>query len=182
MKLFLRYANQKASDPWVTATGWLIASDLIVTAGNSAFNWSYKMGRLSQVKAYIGYNGKASANEPTYSTQFRQGNQVAANAEWLRSKGNRSYNVAFIKVDQPFTGVVPINFQDTAPSGTSFLGIVSYAGDIADQNTGEKGAHMYELFSSTTWNLEESEYSMLEYNIDPCGGTLFEYCRYRIPS
>lgn len=177
VKLFLRYANQKASDPWAIATGWLIAPDLIVTAGNSAFDWPCKLGRLTHAKAYIGYNGKASVNNPTSSTQFRQGDQVATPAEWLRSRGIRSYNVAFIKVDQPFTEAIPFDFQDTPPNGTSSLGIVGYAGDIADQNTGEKGAHIYEMFSNISWNLEDSEYSMLEYNIDPYGGKFSEIRR-----
>ncbi|MCJ1265004.1 hypothetical protein MMC22_004879 [Lobaria immixta] len=158
VKLFLRYASQEPNDPWITATGWLIAPDLIVTAGHSAFDWFYKMGRLTQVKAYVGYNGRASAEDPTSSVQFRQGNQVATTAEWLRSKGVRAYNLAFIKVHQPFTGIVPVKFQDTPRTGRSSLGVVGYAGDIADQSTGEKGARMYESFSNTRWNLEDSEY------------------------
>lgn len=169
MKLFLRYASQKESDPWMIATGWLIAPDLIVTAGHSAFDWSYKMGRLAQVKAYVGYNGRASAGDPT-SVQFQPGGQVATTAEWLRSKGIRAYNLAFIKVQKPFTGIVPINFQDTPRSGISSLGVVGYAGDIVDDSTGENGARMYESFSNTGWNLEDSEYTMLEYDIDSYGG------------
>lgn len=174
VKLFLRYASQEPNDPWITATGWLIAPDLIVTAGHSAFDWFYKMGRLTQVKAYVGYNGRASAEDPTSSVQFRQGNQVATTAEWLRSRGVRAYNLAFIKVHQPFTGIVPVKFQDTPRTGRSSLGVVGYAGEIADQSTGEKGARMYESFSNTRWNLEDSEYSMLEYEIDSYGGKLSE--------
>lgn len=154
------------------ATGWLIAPDLIVTAGHCAFDWSFKMGRLTQVKVYVGYNGRRSAENPTSSVQFRQGDQVATTVEWLRSKGTRAYDLAFITVQQPFTGIVPIHFQDTPRSGTSYLGVVGYAGDIADQDTGEKGARMYESFSNTTWNIEDSEYTMLEYGLDSNGGKL----------
>ena len=170
MKLFLRYTNQKASDPWVMATGWLAAPDLVVTAGQSAYDWSYKMGHLTQVKAYIGYNGKASIRDP--NVQFRQGSLVATTAEWLRSKGVRAYDIAFIKLQQPFSRVNPIKFEDTPKSGLASLGIVGYAGDIADKYTGEKGAHMYEVFSDINWNLEDSEYAMLEYTLDPYGGKL----------
>ncbi|MCJ1462448.1 hypothetical protein MMC07_001049 [Pseudocyphellaria aurata] len=169
VKLFLRYASQRESDPWTIATGWLIAPDLIVTAGHSAFDWSHKMGRLAQVKVYVGYNGRASAWDPT-SVQFQQGRQVATTTEWLKSKGFRGYNLAFIKVQNPFTGIVPIKFQDTPRSGISSLGVVGYAGDIVDFSTGEKGARMYESFSNTRWNLEDSEYTMLEYDIDSYGG------------
>ena len=176
VKLFLRYAGQKASDPWIIATGWLIAPDIIVTAGHSAFDWFYKGGRLTQVKAYVGYIGRASAEDPTLSVQFQQGNQVATTAEWLRRKGVRAYNLAFIKVQQPFTGIVPINYEDTPRSGLSSLGVVGYAGDIADQATGENGARMYESFANTSWDLEDSEYSMLEYDIDSSGGKLSRSC------
>lgn len=176
VKLFLRYASQKASDPWMIATGWLIAPDLIVTAGHSAFDWSFKMGRLTKVKAYVGYNGISSAEDPTSSVQFQQGDQVATPVEWLRSKGTKAYNLAFITVQQPFTGIVPIQFQDTPRSGMTSLGVVGYAGDIADQDTGEKGARMYESFSSTTWNIEDSEYTMLEHGLDSYGGKLPRSC------
>ena len=151
------------------ATGWLIAPDLIVTAGHSAFDWSYKLGRLTQVKAYIGYNGKNSTND-SGSVQFRQGERVATTVEWLRSKGIRAYDLAFIKVQQAFTGIVPIGFKDTPKSGPASLGLVGYAGDLADNYTGEKGAHMYEMFASANWNLEDSDYTMLEYAMDSFGG------------
>lgn len=170
MKLFLRYSNQRASDSWTTGTGWLIAPDLIVTAGHHAFDWSYKKGRLAQVKAYVGYNGKSSIDDPQIAAEFRQGSQVATPSEWLRSKGMKAYDVAFIKVHQPFTEVVPFEFEDTPKSTLSNIGVVGYAGDITDRFTGEKGAHMYEVFQNIEWNLEKSEYTMLEYALDPYGG------------
>lgn len=173
MKLFLRYTNQKASDPLTIATGWLIAPDLIVTAGHSVFDWTYKKGRLTQAKAYIGYNGKASSDDLKSAVQFQPASQVAAPSEWLRSKGMKAYDLAFIKVQQPFTGIVPIKFEDTPKSALSTIGLVGYAGNIADQHSGEKGAHMYEIFQNTNWDLENSEYAMLEYALDPYGGEHF---------
>ena len=170
MKLFLRYANQKASDPWIIGTGWLVTPDLIVTAGHYAFDWSHKNGRLTQVKAYIGYNGKASADDPQSAVQFQQGGQVATPSEWLRSKGMKAYDLAFIKVQQPFTGIVPIDFEDTPRNALSTIGLAGYAGDITDRFSGEKGAHMYEVFFNTEWDLEQSEYIMLESALDPYGG------------
>lgn len=172
VKLFLRYANQKPSDPWVIATGWLITSDLIVTAGHSVFDWSYKKGRLTQAKAYVGYNGKASLNDPKCGVQFRQGSQVATPSEWLKYKGMKAYDLAFIKIQQPFSGIVPINYGDTPKNGQSIIGLVGYAGDIADKYSGEKGAHMYEMFQNTDWDLENSEYTMIEHALDLSGGKL----------
>ena len=175
MKLFLRYTNQKASDPWVVTTGWLIAPDLIVTAGHSVFDWTYKKGRLTQAKAYIGYNGKASFDDLKFAVQFQPGSQVATPSEWLKGNGMKAYDLAFIKVQQPFTGIVPIKFDDTPKSALSTIGLVGYAADIIDQRSGEKGAHLYEIFQNTNWNLENSEYTMLEYALDPYGGKHFEF-------
>lgn len=130
MKLFLRYSSQKASDPWVMASGWLAAPDLVITAGQSAYESSYKMGRLTQVKAYVGYYGKASIGDP--NVQFKQGSRVATTAEWLLSKDVRAYDIAFIKLQQPFSRVIPIKFEDTLKSGLTSLGVVGYVGDLVD--------------------------------------------------
>lgn len=82
----------------------------------------------------------------------------------------KAYDVAFIKVHQPFTGIVPINFEDTPRTAFANIGLVGYAGDITDPFSGEKGAHMYEVFQNTEWNLEKSDYTMVEYALDPYGG------------
>lgn len=129
------------------ATGWLAAPDLVITAGQSAYDWSYKMGRLIQVKAYVGYNGKASIGDP--NVQFEQGSRVATTAEWLRSKGVSAYDIAFIKLQQPFSRAIPIKFEDTPKSGLASLGVVGHVEDLVDKYIGEKGAHMYEVFSDT---------------------------------
>lgn len=82
----------------------------------------------------------------------------------------KAYDLAFIKVQQPFTEIVPIDFEDTPRSEISTIGLAGYAGDITDRFSGEKGAHMYEVFLNTGWDLEDSEYIMLEYALDPFGG------------
>ena len=154
------------------ATGWLIASDLIVTAGHTAFDWSYRLGQLTHAKAYIGYDGKTSVDDPSSSVQFQAGERVATTSEWLRSKGMRAYDLAFIKVRGSFTDVHPMKYEDTPKSGMAILGLVGYPGDLTDKYSEEKGAHMYETFTSCTWDLESSEYTMLEYALDPYGGNV----------
>ena len=67
------------------ATGWLIRPDLLVTAGHCAYDWN--LGRATEVKAYIGYNGKASVG--TSNVQFRSGAKVVITGGWLRSRENR---------------------------------------------------------------------------------------------
>lgn len=88
----------------------------------------------------------------------------------MTAKNNRNFDVAFIQVDRPFTGVTSFKFVDTPLSGTSTIGVVGYPGDLKDEKTKEVGAHMYEMFLSTNYNLAESQWRMLEYQIDTYGG------------
>lgn len=172
MKLSIRYAGSKPNQ-WAMGTGWLIKPDLLVTAGHCVFDWQHKLGRVEEVKAYIGYSGRASVNTP--DVQFRKGARVASTAEWLRTKGARSYDVGFIKVSKPFTGVTPIRFADTPKQGADNLGVVGYPGDLRDEATREPGAHMYEMFLNVNWDLEEAENNMLQYEIDTFGGMEFKW-------
>ncbi|KAK6075472.1 ATP synthase F1 [Seiridium cupressi] len=170
VKLFLRYENQPSSAKWPVATGWLIRPDLLVTAGHCAFDWAHNMGRLVQAKCYIGYNGHESIHDSRAQVQFRQGKKIATTLEWMTAKGNRNFDVAFIQLEQPFTGITPIKFADTLLSGRSTIGIVGYPGDLRDEKTKEPGAQMYEMFLPTNFNLAESQWRMLEYHIDTFGG------------
>lgn len=127
------------------------------------------MGRLVQVKCYIGYNGNQSIDDVHANVQFRQGKRVATTSEWLTAKNNRSFDVSFIQVE-PFTGVTPFQFADTPASGNASMGVVGYPGDLRDEITKEPGAHMYEMFLPNKFNLAESQWRMLEYDIDTYGG------------
>ena len=129
------------------------------------------MGRLTSVKAYVGYEGAKSVDDPKSAVQFRRGLQVATTSEWLRAKGSKAYDVGFIKVEKPFTGVTPIKYKDTPKAGQAVIGVVGYPGDLADPDSRERGAFMYEMFINTTWDLETAENNMLEYEIDTFGGT-----------
>ncbi|KAH0555794.1 hypothetical protein GP486_006262 [Trichoglossum hirsutum] len=166
VKLFLRYQNQKPNDPWAMATGWLIKDDIMVTAGHCAFDWTHKMGRLTQVKAYIGYHGKESIGEP--SVQFRKGKRVVTTSEWLTAP-NRSHDVSLIQLTKPFTDVKPIKYADTPMSDAAILGVVGFPGDLTNAS-GEPGAEMYQMFLNTEYDLAKSKDRMLEYEIDTYGG------------
>ncbi|KAH0564820.1 hypothetical protein GP486_001793 [Trichoglossum hirsutum] len=168
VKLFLRYENQKPDAKWPIATGWLIRPNLLVTAGHCAFDWGHNMGRLVQVKAYIGYYGQASIADP--NVQFRCGSRIATTLEWLTAKGNRNFDVSFITLDKPFEGVKCFGFADTPLSGSLDIGVVGYPGDLKDPGTGEPGAHMYEMYLPTKYNLADSQWRMLEYDMDTYGG------------
>jgi V8-like Glu-specific endopeptidase len=168
VKLFTLHENMKPNAKWGMATGWLIRPDLLVTAGHCAFDWARNLGRLVQVKAYIGYYGEGSVDDP--AVQFRYGSRIATTLEWLTTKGNRSFDVAFIKLNKPFEGVGCFQFADTPLSDTIDIGVVGYPGDLKDPKTKEPGAFMYEMYLPTKYNLANSEWRMLEYEIDTYGG------------
>lgn len=138
-----------------------------MTAGHCAFDWAHKLGTCTQVKAYIGYDGKKSTKSA--NCQFRTVSRVATTSAWLTAKGNRQSDVSFMKLDKPFTGVTPFKFIDTPVAGTLPLGVVGYPADLKSLD-GEYGAQMYEMFLSTKWDLSTSEWTMLEYRIDTYGG------------
>ncbi|KAJ8124263.1 hypothetical protein O1611_g9378 [Lasiodiplodia mahajangana] len=170
VKLFLRFEAQEIDDPWALASGWLIRNDLVVTAGHCAFDHSHGLGRLTHVKAYIGYHGNESINDPSYAVQFRTAKQVVTTQNWLEDGSNEAFDVSFILLESPFDDITPIQYEATPQTGNSKLGIVGYPGDLMDKDTGEKGAFMWEMFQETSWNLATSSSHMLQYKIDTYGG------------
>lgn len=144
VKIFIHYEFQQAGK-WAMGTGWLIKPDLLVTAGHCTYDWGHKLGRATEVKAYIGYKGNSSIKGP--SVQFRTGKRIVTTEGWLKTRGSKSFDVGFIQVNKPFTGITPIKYEDTPKEGQLNLGVVGYPGDLVDNSTGEKGAFMYEMFS-----------------------------------
>ena len=132
------------------ATGWLINSDTIVTAGHCSYDWSHSLGRLTTVKAYIGYNGKESVKDNNNNAvQFRTGKRIAAPQGWLTSGDNEPRDVSFIQVDRPFTGTKPIKYQPTPLTGSKVvLGVVGYPGDLMNPKSKEHGAVSFPLVLS----------------------------------
>jgi V8-like Glu-specific endopeptidase len=155
------------------ATGWLIRGDVLVTAGHCAFDWSLKdaegLGRAFEVKAYIGYYGKASVNDGT--VQFRHGVKVVTTEGWLQSGKNRNNDVAFIQLDRPFEDVTPFEYESTPLQGSEIIGIVGYPADRIYNE--ESGGQMYEEYRQTRRNLDSSEARVLEYRINTFRGGNF---------
>lgn len=167
VKLFTHYEFQKPGS-WAMGTGWLIRPDIFVTAGHCSYDWSHKMGRATEVKAYIGYDGSQSEKEP--GVQFRHVKRIVTTEGWVTTKGQKSFDVSFMQVETPFTGITPVRFEDTPSQGSMVLGVVGYPGDLSDKRTGEKGAHMYECFLPTEFDIATQADTMLEYEIDTFGG------------
>jgi hypothetical protein len=147
VKLFLRFAGQDKHAPWAMGTGWLINNDTIVTAGHCSYDWSHNLGRLTHVKAYIGYYGKESIKDSrNYAVQFRTGKRVAVSQGWLAGENNEPRDVSFIQVDRPYTGITPIKYRPTPSIGTKLvLGVVGYPGDLMNPKSKEKGAVRFPL-------------------------------------
>lgn len=164
----MKYENQAADDDrYAMGTGWLIAPDLLVTAGHCAYDHQYGFGRAVEVKAYIGYHGKESINKP--GVQFRHGVTIATTKAWIDGDLNRANDVSFIRVASPFQDVVPVKWEGTLTQGHLTLGVVGYPADHKDAN-GEKGAEMYEMWADTKFDLKSTASNMLEYHISTYAG------------
>jgi V8-like Glu-specific endopeptidase len=152
------------------ATGWLVRPDLVVTAGHCVYDWRRKMKRAIRVQAYIGYDGKASVNRD--GVQCRKGVEIGTTFGWLSSHENLESDVAFIKLDKPFTGNLNLFQYTETPHGptTDYLGVVGYPADKSRDD--ERGAQMYEEFNSISYNIDTSENNMIEYAISTSTGAI----------
>ncbi|CEL06614.1 hypothetical protein ASPCAL09786 [Aspergillus calidoustus] len=164
VKLFLHYQSQSRED-WAVATGFLIRDDLVATTGHCAFDRSYELGRLNEVKVYLGYSGRGNVDNP--EVEFRTGQSVATTNEWNEAERVEA-DLAFIKLDEPFYNVEPIEYKNTPASARKVIGVVGYPGDI--RQDGEPGGRLQQDFQETRWNIHQSGTQTLEYTIDPNGG------------
>ncbi|KAF4950454.1 hypothetical protein FSARC_13190 [Fusarium sarcochroum] len=164
----------KGKPVWMMGTGWLIRPDLLVTAGHVVYDWGRRYGAASQIRCYIGYNGRASVK--TAQVQARYGINVVTTEEWIQAPNNRPLDVAFIQVDRAFTGNLrTFNYVNTPVTGhKTLLGVVGYPGDksLRDTETGdeEQGAQMYEEYAKNDYDIEASSRHMVEYQISTFGG------------
>ncbi|KAJ7481439.1 hypothetical protein FB451DRAFT_1555729 [Mycena latifolia] len=163
VKIQARFYSRSGTEKWMMATGWLIRPDLVVTAGHVVYDKSYGYGATSQIKCYIGYNGKKSVPELGSSleaimipaVQARFGSKVVTTESWinLKDKEARPHDLAFIQIHKPFVGNLNVfEFTDTVSPAILRLGVVGYPGELRfnDEKNGEKGAQMYELFDRTS--------------------------------
>ncbi len=89
-KLFMGYTN---SSKTYIGTGWLIADDLLVTAGHCSYDLN--LGFLKWMKVYIGYAGPESVKAKT--CQYRQAASVAMPAEYLKA-ASVTHDVSFVSI------------------------------------------------------------------------------------
>ncbi|KAJ4016254.1 hypothetical protein NW752_003376 [Fusarium irregulare] len=167
-KLQIRFEKQLSGDDrWAQGTGWLIADNLVVTAGHCAFDHTYNFGKAVKIRAYIGYDGKGSIGKS--DVQFRQGIEIATPKEWIASDINRANDVSLIMLETPFDKVKPINYNPTTTTFQNWnLGVVGYPADKTLHD--EPGAQMYEMYKVTTCDLSTTSLNMLEYTISSGSG------------
>ena len=99
-KLIGQYKETQADTHIVAlhGTGWLIAKDLVVTAGHVIYDSKDKWGGLNSMKVCIGYNGNDHSN-----LESRYGKFVAAPTEWIKDLDPK-YDVGFVGF--PFPKIV----------------------------------------------------------------------------
>ncbi|KAK3346997.1 hypothetical protein B0T25DRAFT_592952 [Lasiosphaeria hispida] len=168
----MRYEGMGPDDKrYAIGTGYLVSSDILITAGHCVFDINHEtkkgLGRVTEMKVFIGYSGKKSVD--TEGVQQRKAASVATTAQWVTS-GNRRGDVAFVRLDKPFTGNLRLfTYKDTPVAQSDvMLGVVGYPGD-KDVDS-EKGAEMYELMESNTYSLQKNAYNMLSYTISTFKG------------
>lgn len=177
---------QNMTDPFESiGTGYLIAPDTLITAGHCVFDRSGDgkgFGRVTHMKAYIGYCGSESVTRPNTTVQARRAIKCATPSQWIKV-GDRRHDVAFVKVDRPFEGkprpdrgssLRTFAIQETpVRQKGALLGVVGYPGDKYLNK--EKGAQMYELFEAVDYDLGTSQGNMLQYRISTFKGQFFSF-------
>ncbi|SCO90323.1 uncharacterized protein FRV6_14451 [Fusarium oxysporum] len=172
VKLQIQFEGQDPSDAHhPQATGWLIMPHLIITAAHCVYDHTYNYGKAAHVRAFVGYNGKDSIDQP--GVQFRRGLRAVIPKDWIISDTNRASDVAFIKVEE-FNNIVRISQQPT----TGFVNkmLLSVVGYPCDKSLGdERGAQMYEMTKTTDCDLSKTAFNMLEHTMSFAGGRFGTY-------
>ncbi|KAH9885014.1 hypothetical protein F4778DRAFT_787417 [Xylariomycetidae sp. FL2044] len=174
VKIQARFEDKDKKAVWMMGSGWLVHPKILVTAGHVVYDHGHRLGRVMELRCYIGYCGRASIKDP--SVQMRFGNQVVTTAEWVASNSDRTKDVAFIQVSEAFAGDLQLFKPTNTPmtDNGAYIGVVGYPGDksLPDEERGvdEFGAQMYEQFETTEYDLEKSPRHMLEYKISTFGG------------
>ncbi|KAH8197310.1 hypothetical protein TruAng_008514 [Truncatella angustata] len=162
--------KRNGADAKMMGTGWLVAPDLVVTAGHCVYDKAYRMGQVKQIVAYLGYQGVDSLmpqGRQRSNVETSYGKVVATTPGWIADLG-RQYDIAWIKLNRPFQNYGKLIQWDKTPfqGKGATIGVVGYPGDKS--YNGEYGAKMYECWMPTDWDLTRSK--MLEYKVDTAGG------------
>lgn len=136
-KLFMSYQN--IPDTEYVGTGWLIAPNVIATAGHSLFDREDKGGCLKSIKVYFGYHGPDSVKKTTFESRW--GISAALPAGYMQaslSQPHYSPDAGFVVLDRPVTDIRPVQYLSTPDKENRRLGVVGYPSDK------DSGYRMYE--------------------------------------
>ncbi|KAK7409296.1 hypothetical protein QQX98_008536 [Neonectria punicea] len=101
VKIEARFENKVTGHSiWKIGTGLLIRPDVVVTSGDVVYDTEYQLGATTQVKCYIGYRGRTSSVKS--QIQSRHSRYVVTSAEWIDESDQRSRDLAFVQVAEPF--------------------------------------------------------------------------------
>ena len=172
VKLQMQYENQPNGDTrWAMGTGWLVAPDVLVTAGHCVYMWKDGWGRVKKINAYIGYSGKDSLKAP--NVQARRGIRAVTTEGYLAGPQHRVNDVGFLKLDKPFQGVTPFQFANTPIKDKLTLGVIGYPADKYDPITNERGSHMWGEYAPVDYDLKlGNQTDMLQYKLSTYPGKI----------
>lgn len=161
-------------------TGWLIADNLIVTAGHCAFGAD--VGYLKWMRVHIGYSGPESVGKPSHKVTYAV--SVSMPAEYLKAETG-VHDVSFVSRRQPFASSTwsgrPMLTRRRSNSRTISKNLAP-AANLSGTKTPrfsqtflsaslarEFGAYMYEHWADVQIDLARSR-GVLEYKVDTTGG------------
>ena len=90
-KLFMAYSRSDGYE--YIGTGWLIADNVVVTAGHCLYD--SQGGYLKYIKAYIGYVGPEGTAMSRNSCQMRLGKFAACPVEYIKAQ-HTVHDVGFV--------------------------------------------------------------------------------------
>ena len=143
------------------ATGWLLNSTTVVTAGHCVLTRNKENERLILESAEIigGFKGRKTDK----AVDRRYGCRVVIPEEYWKSQVWQG-DVALIKVSPEFpSSTKPFSCSDTPKSGTRRVGVVGYPTDKCD---GERMYESYEVMALQPVG------GLLKHNIDTYTGTV----------
>jgi hypothetical protein len=92
-KLYMAYRELPGEE--FIGTGWLIADDLIATAGHCLYDHQNSGGFLKYIKVYFGYAGPESVRDD--STVYRYGVLGSCPSEFLKAESD-THDVGFVSI------------------------------------------------------------------------------------
>jgi len=156
VKLWMRYSKTQPGD-WYIGSGWVIDQYHIATAGHCAYD--SEDGPVVEMNIFTGYKGREDFSE------MRKAVKVSTTKQFVTGY-LRAFDLAVIKLEKPFTDVVPLSWKPTPVPLNAVIGVVGYPSD--KKEGGEGGARMYEMFVETKWQPDKD--NTLAYKIDTWKG------------